>query len=437
MPEKSDISNFDSSSNPSLSAQESLKIFKSGRFLQPVFKLCQMTVPKYPFKPAKLIHYNYNLKKRWYVDYCAWDISKEKLVRVRQFEPLNREKNLHKRIELGTELVRVINGQLRSGMCLGKETKVVSPVNSVDLRKLSVGQAIDAFVAHKELAKAKHNYRKRYKFLKAHWINYLATRGHRDFVVTSVDQTDLAGMLEWLQTEKQIGNKTYNNYLSDFSIFFNWLVGKKAIKQNPATGIAKLKTVAHKHTAFTDDQIQSIHARCRAMGEDDLLLFIQFIYYTLARPGNELRLMKVKDIDLAANRIFIPGEVSKNGRDEFVPIAPPLRKAILQSNRTGADPEFYFFGSAGVPGPKPTNKLYFYRRNRKVLQALKMDGSHYSVYSYKHSGAINLYRATKDIKLLQALCRHRSLEMTNIYLRDLGLDNDYQALEGWTGPMAR
>ena len=405
--------------------------------MQPTFKLCQMSVPKYPFKPAKLIHYNHNVKKRWYVDYQAWDISKDKLVRVRQFEPLNREKNLHKRIELATELIRVINSQLRNGMCLGKETKVVLPVTSVDLKKVTVGIAIDHFVAQKKLANTKANYYKRYEYLKNEWVKYLATRGLRDYAVTSVDENDLLGLLQWMQTEKAIGNKTYNNYLSDFSILFNWLLKKKAIKENPATGIAKLKTIAHKHTAFNDEQIKMIYSECEKRGEDSLLLFIQFIYYTLARPGNELRFIKVKQIDLAMNRIFIPGEISKNSRDEYIPIAPPLRAAIEQSGRMGADPEFYFFGRAGKPSAKPGNRLYFYRRLRKILEAKKMDGSHYSIYSFKHSGAINLYTATKDIKLLQRLCRHQSLEMTNIYLRDLGLDNDYNSLAGWSGAMAR
>ena len=70
---------------------------------------------KYPYRPAILVHHENNLAKRWYVDFAAWDVSKEKLVRVRMYDPLNREKNLYKRLQLGDNLVRVINGRQMPG----------------------------------------------------------------------------------------------------------------------------------------------------------------------------------------------------------------------------------------------------------------------------------------------------------------------------------
>lgn len=78
--------------------------------------------------------------------------------------------------------------------------------------------------------------------------------------------------------------------------------------------------------------------------------------------------------------------------------------------------------------------LYFYNRNVKVFKALGLDKAsvRYSMYSYEHSGVISLYKATKDIKLVQSQCRHHnSLDQTNKYLRDLGLLSDYDGLEAW------
>lgn len=96
-------------------------------------------------------------------------------------------------------------------------------------------------------------------------------------------------------------------------------------------------------------------------------------------------------------------------------------------------PTWYVFGTGGKPGPKHQSYEYLYARNKKVFSKLKLDEStlQYSVYSYKHSGVISLYKATKDIKLVQAQCRHETLEQTNTYLRDLELHVDYDRLSGW------
>ena len=43
------------------------------------------------------------------------------------------------------------------------------------------------------------------------------------------------------------------------------------------------------------------------------------------------------------------------------------------------------------------------------------------LYSFKHSGVIAAYRATKDIKLIQEYCGHKNIADTDKYLRELGL----------------
>lgn len=88
-------------------------------------------------------------------------------------------------------------------------------------------------------------------------------------------------------------------------------------------------------------------------------------------------------------------------------------------------------GIAGKPGNVPCGLDYFYEKNTLVLKALNITGRAYSLYSYKHSGVISLYKACKDIKLVQRVCRHQTLEQTNTYLRDLGLLSDYDMLEFW------
>jgi site-specific recombinase XerD len=44
-----------------------------------------------------------------------------------------------------------------------------------------------------------------------------------------------------------------------------------------------------------------------------------------------------------------------------------------------------------------------------------------TLYSWKHTGVVSAFQAGLNIKLIQELLRHHSLEMTDIYLKSLGL----------------
>lgn len=51
-------------------------------------------------------------------------------------------------------------------------------------------------------------------------------------------------------------------------------------------------------------------------------------------------------------------------------------------------------------------------------------GKGYPLYSWKHTGAVNAYRSGIGIKQLQRLLRHSTVQMTDIYLKSLGLKTD-------------
>lgn len=52
-----------------------------------------------------------------------------------------------------------------------------------------------------------------------------------------------------------------------------------------------------------------------------------------------------------------------------------------------------------------------------------------TLYSWKHTGAIKLYEATRDPYLVMRHLRHHSLEMTMIYMKSLGINADERLKE--------
>jgi hypothetical protein len=424
-----DISNVEHGSNPPLSAS---KTAKSKPKRNTLTLPCQLTVPSLPHKRAKLI----KGETRWYVDFHAWDESIQAVRRSRFFGDLNRKKYLENpllREKLGEKMVRQINMELLEGKRLGVLEAQADTLKST-LKKYTLLQAIDYVTKQK----AANNHRKQY----VHNFNRLHTNlkkwmegtGQPDFAVRLLRKEHVQAFLRWMQTDCHVGNKTYNNYLSDFSVTINFLMGEAdgLLKKNPCEKIKKLPTVTTKHAAYSDEQMRLIINEC----PPTLALFIKFIYYTMSRPSTEVRFMKVHHIDIAEKRVFIPGENDKNKSDNYVGISDRFAQIILQSGVLNYPPHFYLFGKDGHP--TETNPIAYatlQRWHADLLKKLGFDklGRKYDLYSYKHSGVVSFYKATKDMKLLMQQLRHRSLDQTNIYLRDLGLHTDFEGLNKWQG----
>ncbi len=56
-----------------------------------------------------------------------------------------------------------------------------------------------------------------------------------------------------------------------------------------------------------------------------------------------------------------------------------------------------------------------------MLQTLGFTEEQHTLYSYKHTGAINLYKSTKDILAVQRHCRHSSSAQTDAYFSKYGV----------------
>ena len=155
--------------------------------------------------------------------------------------------------------------------------------------------------------------------------------------------------------------------------------------------------------------------------DERLFLFTRFIFYAFIRP-KELISLKVKDIDLRTRTIKVSGKVSKNKRSAAVPIIKPLFDLILKHGLLNYPANFFLFGQNLKPGEKRAAMNEANNRHREALKALNLYRERETVlYSWKHTGNINLYLVKPDLKLLQQMNRHAEVSTTEIYLRRLGL----------------
>jgi integrase len=383
---------------------------------------------------AKLVHHGYNMKKLWWVTFYAWDVSKGKKIRKRLSGALNEETTVAKRIALGEEMVRYINAELRQGKQLGTD---VAERSSVTFGRMLLTDLVNWVKAEKKDKGYSEEYYRKFDSINKSLTDWYEHEQFAPLLAKEFERNEADEFFDFLKRERKLSNKTINNYRNNIATIFNYIEKRKpgAFKVNPVFHIEQLRTYSKKHAAFTDAQLKRILEYAQARnGKDQYLLFIQFIYYALARP-KELQNLKISDIDLNENRILFRAEISKNRRDEYVTIAPTLAAAIKQSNMMDLDRTWYVFGRDYKPGKYPIGRHYYGKINSKVLKALKLDDKDYTMYGFKHSGAVALYRATKDIKLVQFQCRHTSSTQTDIYLRDLGEMTNYNGLQNFKGSL--
>ena len=212
-----------------------------------------------------------------------------------QFQPLNRIKGKHERIVTGEQLVRIINGQLRAGKVLGKD-KLAATV-SARPQKLTLLDAITYVKEQKKMNGHRQNYYRTFDILKSAITAWLGFRKQPDFYLREFDRNDARDFMEYLRDEKRLANKSINNHLKNMGIAFNYIEkhGGQVWRQNPLEAIDMLPVVVRKHAAFSDDQIRKIKEEIRKRagtapknqkpGYAQLEFFIQFIFYTLARPN--------------------------------------------------------------------------------------------------------------------------------------------------------
>ncbi|UOG77128.1 site-specific integrase [Hymenobacter tibetensis] len=181
------------------------------------------------------------------------------------------------------------------------------------------------------------------------------------------------------------------------------------------------------YVPYTEAERQRITAEILERGDEQFLLYIGFIYYGFIRSGSELRLLRVKE--LKERTVLVPAARAKNGKAEHVAIVKQLAALIEQHRLCSYPPDYYVFTKERQLGPVPVGKNWFAKRHRKVLEAVGLNDGEHTVYGYKHTGAINLYLATKDIELVRRHCRHAHAGITATYLRKLGLFDDEAQLD--------
>ncbi len=256
--------------------------------------------------------------------------------------------------------------------------------------------------------KKKMEYSTRYKKDLTCAINkinlYLTDNDYKKMMLSEFDAGIIKDLLNYISSSKRVQLNYKNNYSSLLTEYF-----EKYKMSNPFRQIKLVKQEEVLHKPIKD--IKLVFEELR-IANSNLHLCCLLAYGCLLRPHREIRNLKWGDFNDDCTFISLSGSKNKGKKNRIVPIP----KFVQQYLAKGVDEHNIFTNSLQV-----YNEYYFktlWGRFKKESELIKEDNT---LYSFRHTGAINVYEKTGSLSKLQQVMGHTNLNTSLTYLRGLGV----------------
>lgn len=347
--------------------------------------------------------------KQWYVDFFAFDPVIDGMHRKKYM--LDHYKTKKERETYAAILISNLFERLKVGwnpFVNGEKTRHFTDFSTVIKRYRDYTVAAE----QKKILKPKTavDYRSRLNQLEI----YLQETGTSIKYAYQFTRTFAVDFLDYLILDKDVSAKTRNNYRTWMSTFAAWMVERQYIDSNPIENIHQLR----EEEKFRDPLSQKDLVRLRDYASKynpSFYLACMMEYYCLIRP-DELRHVKIGDISIKDQSVYVAPDVSKNRKGQVVALNDCVLKIMIDQGIFEHPSGEYLFGHDLRPGPDQIYVNRFRIEWQKVRDALGFPKS-YQFYSLKDSGIRDLANA-EGIVAARDQARHSDISVTNKYLKN-------------------
>jgi len=250
----------------------------------------------------------------------------------------------------------------------------------------------------------KADYGEKHKYtLKWYWVELV-----KQFAELGIDDIEDSDIQTHLMNRYASSNTTYNTAKRYYKCLFNLLVQLGYTENNPVSGLKNKKAEASINQAFEKAELIALMEFLKT--HDRVLYRVGLLMYTIfMRPHHEIRRLRVKYFNFEDELLVLPPRFTKNGKQVTIPLQKDvlLEFAFLKS----MDAEDFVFGDV--------NSYYFATRWGKKIRNVYPLKPNQTLYSIRHTAAVEMYKRTKDVALIQRMMHHSSMEVTIGYLRSL------------------
>ncbi len=366
-----------------------------------------------------------DLSKKWYVEF-AFVAPDGQQHRYRVYAGLC-SGSADERDVIGSRLVKYYTDYLKSGDYLNTEPNL-NPLKEKESfrpeyqrwshasRELQARSLTGRFLQSIKPTLRKKTYQD-YKSKLEVFANYTETT-LQNMPIPLINRAAIFPFFETLVTERDLCRQTIEKYMQIVRIFFNWCedVGIREYETNPVKRIPKMGKVIDCSPGVFDKSDRERLRDAIKPKEPWLWLACEMLYYCAIRPGTEMRLLKVGDVDLERKTICIRADLAKNKTTEVVTFPAELLSHLLSLNVDQYDESLYLFGKNGCPSITPMGKNTMRNRFNHYRDMLNISGDK-KFYSWKHTGAISAIENGATIYEVKDQLRHRSIMTTEEYLK--------------------
>lgn len=221
---------------------------------------------------------------------------------------------------------------------------------------------------------------------------------------------------------KNLCRKTIKRYIGNVQRFFEYCIdtwlesGLYPDFRNPIWKIPNNGKIVDCSPALIETNERELLKQAILPRQPYLWLACELEYYCALRPGHEIRLLRVGDVDRVHKVITVQATVAKNKRTEKVDVPSPVLELMEKLNVFQYDRNLYIFTKNGFPGEKPLAEHYLARRYSMFRDSLGIPADRH-FYSWKHTGAVSAADNGMSIYDLKDHLRHKSIATTEQYLR--------------------
>jgi len=228
-----------------------------------------------------------------------------------------------------------------------------------------------------------------------YWKDFEKARLDTPVEVTPVLVNDYLSFVSSLQTYKP---KTFHRIISTLSSFYRFLYSQEVVNTNPLTGIDRprikhqeVKYLKHNQVLHLIDSIEDIRDK----------LIVRTIYATGVRVS-ELCNINIEDIDPDEHTIRIRGKGDK------------IRTVFIDEDTLGELRKFIGNRFAGPLFVGQQGKHISSRAIQHIFRNYAPQGI--TPHKIRHSYASELYKRSKNLRVVQENLGHTSIKTTEIYL---------------------
>lgn len=227
------------------------------------------------------------------------------------------------------------------------------------------------------------------------------------------NQNFIEGFLDYIYYDRNNSPRTRNNYLNWLGSFCSWLTDRGYVS---ATGVEKIKKLPEydKKRKPLEKEDMKLLQEYLADKNPAFLLACQVHYYTLVRPG-ELSWIKLEDISLKEQTMFVSRDISKNRKDAKVTLPTKVLQHMIDMGYFAYPGHYYLFGSDFQPSEEHADARIFREEWSRVRKALKWPDS-YQFYSLKDTGITDTIDRV-GLTIAKDQARHSDISTTNRYVR--------------------